>query len=175
MNKEMIPNGTYDYCRNEIALILGIILCAVIFFLPIIFSGCRLVASVDPYDHGYAVGTAVYAGYTKIAADKDEAFKDEMTQLWIKVNSLQSTETLASDIGDLTNIFDKLISSDKLSAKDKAMLTNLRNMVLTKVDKQLAVTALKHDSAVKFLVGVRAGVNAMMALGFTCESSIEQK
>lgn len=141
-----------------------VIIAVILISLTMLLSGCLITGSVDPYDHGYAVGTAVYAGYAHVAENKDESFKAAIAELWVKVNALQSTENLATDITELTGAFDKISAVSNLSDADKATIAKLKNMVLSKVDKDLNAEALKHDNAVKFLIGVRAGVNAMIDL-----------
>lgn len=126
--------------------------------------GCISITSIKPYDHGYAVGTAIYAGYARIARNKDPKFTEMVEELWVKVNKIQSTKTLATDMLAVTEVFDRIINTDGLSDHERRLLREIKVMALTPVDGRLESWAAGHDDAVRFLEGLRSGVNAMVEL-----------
>lgn len=127
-------------------------------------SGCISMQSVTPYDHGYAVGTAVYAGYSRIAAKKGDGFRLKAAALWKSVNAISDTETLASDIARLAESFRTVTGDGSVTPQERAALEKLGAMVLGRVDGKLRETSLEFGDAVKFLEGVRDGVNGMVQM-----------
>jgi len=128
--------------------------------LGCILAGCATAPNISPYDHGVAVGMAVYLGYSKIAEGKSDAFKSAVASIWEVISSIQSTETMATDIG---TAFDNAVSAEGLSAQDKRALEALRGIVLSRIDAELNSRCLAAPEAVEFLNGARAGINAMIA------------
>ena len=125
-------------------------------------ASCISASYIKPYDHGYAVGTAVYAGYAKLSANKSEDFKNEVAAIWSVVNSIDSTDNLATDIATLTTSFDAVLKKTELNESELALAKQLKNMILSRIDNKLSAEALEHKEAVDFLCGVRAGINAMI-------------
>lgn len=119
---------------------------------------------VTPEEYGYAVGTAAYIGYYRIASRKDDSFREKVETVWAAVNEIDSTDTLASDIADIAGRFAAIESDDKLTEPEQAALRSLSRMVLSRVDGKLSDQALDKADAVAFLKGVRDGVNAAAGL-----------
>ena len=115
---------------------------------------------VTPEEYGYAVGTAAYIGYYRIASRKDDSFREKVETVWAAVNEIDSTDTLASDVARIAAQFAAVEDDEALTAPEKAALNALAHMVLARVDGKLADQAMSQADAVAFLKGVRDGVNA---------------
>lgn len=130
-------------------------LCAVV--ACVTFSGCSSVFNANAA--GQATGAAIYIGYTKVAENKDQSFKDKVNALWAEVNKLESIEDLVASADKLSASFDEVINSKEISDSDKATLLALKSSVTEKVKAVMNETFTSNSEAVEFLVGVRAGVN----------------
>jgi len=119
---------------------------------------------VTPEEYGYAVGTAAYIGYYRIASRKDDSFREKVETVWAAVNEIDSTDTLASDVARIAAQFAAVEDDEALTAPEKAALNALAHMVLARVDGKLADQAMSQADAVAFLKGVRDGVNAAAGL-----------
>lgn len=137
---------------------------AICIAVVLLTTSCISFTRIQPYDHGYAIGTAVYAGYVRVAQKQDKEFTDLVADLWEKVNAIKDTKTLASDVLAMTECFDKIIDTGKLTNAEKNALRQLEVMALRPVDGRLESIASEHDDAVRFLEGLRAGINAMIEL-----------
>jgi thiamine biosynthesis lipoprotein ApbE len=115
---------------------------------------------VTPEEYGYAVGTAAYIGYYRIASRKDDSFREKVETVWAAVNEIDSTDTLASDVARIAAQFAAVEDDEALTEPEKAALNALAHMVLARVDGKLADQAMSQADAVAFLKGVRDGVNA---------------
>lgn len=115
---------------------------------------------VTPEEYGYAVGTAAYIGYYRIASRKDDSFREKVETVWVAVNEIDSTDTLASDVARIAAQFAAVEDDEALTEPEKAALNALAHMVLARVDGKLADQAMSQADAVAFLKGVRDGVNA---------------
>lgn len=119
---------------------------------------------VTPEEYGYAVGTAAYIGYYRIASRKDDSFREKVETVWAAVNEIDSTDTLASDVARIAAQFAAVEDDEALTEPEKAALNALARMVLARVDGKLADQAMSQADAVAFLKGVRDGVNAAAGL-----------
>lgn len=131
------------------------------------FCSCLHIAGdnvITPEEYGYAVGTAAYIGYYRIAAKQDDEFRAKVAEVWADVNKIDSTDTLASDIAGIAEKFAVIEADSKLSEPEQAALRALSRMILAKVDGKLSDQALDKADAVAFLKGVRDGVNAAAGL-----------
>lgn len=128
-------------------------------------TSCMNIHSIRPYDHGYAVGTAVYVGYARMAEGRSEQFRKQVGDFWDIVNGIQDTDSLASDLEALTGVADAICNSPSLTTADRELAANLKDMILARIDRELGARTLEHEDAVQFLAGVRAGVNAMADFG----------
>lgn len=119
---------------------------------------------ISPYDHGVAVGSAAYLGYTHIAAKQSPEFHEQVAALWAKVDAIDSTDNLASTLAGIVAEMTDLFKSDKLTEADRTALKALAAMILNRIDGKLAEEAKERPEAIEFLKGVRDGVNTMRAL-----------
>lgn len=140
------------------------IILLLVFVAGMMLTGCLGISSITPYDHGYAIGTAVYAGYQRIADKQSPEFREKVKAIWAEVNKIEDTEHLASDIAAAAEAFGIVVNDSNLTPAERETLRQLQRMVFEKVDDQLAAEALKHEDAIEFLDGVRSGINAMIAI-----------
>lgn len=127
--------------------------------LAAMLFGCKT-STVTPYACGYASGHAAYLGYCRIADKKSPEFKAKVAEIWDKVNAISNPDTLATDIASVVSQFDKVLNSDKLSDSEKQSLSDLRSLLLSRVDKIAAAKASEHEDALEYLRGARDGINA---------------
>ena len=129
-------------------------------------QGCvhKGVAGVTPLVHGRAVGAAVYIGYCRVADKQGPEFKARVVEIWDKVNKLQSTDTLASDILAVSGAFDKVLQDSSLTEAERQTLIQLKNMLMSRLDACIAGAVAGNRDALDFLIGVRQGINEMAGL-----------
>lgn len=151
-----------DQCVEFVKMMMTLVLVAMA--ASALLISCVSLTSISPYEHGYAVGTAIYAGYGRVAEGKDDAFHNRMAILWRKINEIDNVDTLATDIAELTGIFDALVSSGRYTDEEVAAMKALRGMVLDRLDTSIGKSGYGSRDALKFLDGARAGINAMVAL-----------
>lgn len=137
-----------------------IVLVVALFTVLVVGTGCSSIFT--PSNMGNATGRAVYLGYVKVAEGKDKAFTEKVNALWTEVNKLETIDDLVSSADKLSTSFDSVIESKELSDGDRESLKALKAMVIDKVKEVMNSTFTSNTEAIDFLVGVRAGVNAMI-------------
>lgn len=150
-----------EQCVDLIKMMLSLVLVGMV--ASALFISCISFTSISPYEHGYAVGTAVYAGYSKIAEGKDDAFHAKMSMIWRKINEINNKETLATDVAELTGLFDALTGSGKYTKEELEAMRTFRDLVLSRIDSGIS-KSYSNERSIQFLEGTRAGINAMVAL-----------
>ena len=121
-------------------------------------------STITPESAGIAAGTAAYLGYQHVAANKDDEFKQKVADIWKEVNEIETTTDLVSTVADLTIKFDGVLNDEKLTPTDKAVLLQLKNIMLAKVSEAIDSKFSSESDAIKFLIGARQGVNDMIEL-----------
>lgn len=119
-----------------------------------LLTSCKT-TTITPYDHGYAVGTAAYIGYSRIAEKQGEDFRKKCAEAWATFDKAETPEEILAGIVKMSD----LIKSDDLTDADRAALKALANLVLSKIDPDALTPEM-----LEFLKGFRAGVDTLKAM-----------
>ncbi len=120
----------------------------------VLLTSCKT-TTITPYDHGYAVGTAAYIGYSRIAEKQGEDFSAKYAATWEVFDKAETPQEILTEIVKMTD----LIKSDDLTDADRAALKALANLALSKVDPDALTPEM-----LEFLKGFRAGVDTLKAM-----------
>lgn len=132
--------------------------------LSALLHSCTTTTVATPREQGYTAGVAVYMVCERVALGKDQDFRDKLDTLWTAFQSLDSTETLATDLEALTGLSERLMAEEKLTDAEKALLLQLKTLLLNRIDSAAAGKIDKDSAKWQFVVGVKEGIANMKAL-----------
>lgn len=135
--------------------------------LAAFLHSCTTTTITTPKEQGYTAGVAVYMVCERVALNKDQDFRDKLNTLWVAFQAIDSTETLATDIESLTGLSEKLMAEENLTAAEKALLLQLKTLVLNRLDNAVAGKVDESSARWQFVMGVKEGIANMKALSTT--------
>lgn len=132
--------------------------------LAAFLHSCTTTAITTPKEQGYTAGVAVYMVCERVALNKDQDFRDKLNTLWVAFQAIDSTETLATDIEALTGLSEKLMAEENLTDAEKALLLQLKTLVLNRLDSAVSGKVDESSAKWQFVMGVKEGIANMKAL-----------
>ena len=129
-----------------------------------LITGCSNMNPFDAEASGIFAGKALYAVYTRNINKQPKTVKRKIDDLWVEINKIE-------DVSDLTVVrtlvnerFEAILADSKLTESDKVILTLVKDDVVHKLDSVINDKAASNKEGLAFLIGVRKGVNEMIAV-----------
>ena len=134
---------------------------AIVMLLSVMFTGC--VTSVSaPTTSGIFAGKALYLVYTRNIDKQPGEVKVKIDELWDEINEVKDISDLAVVSALVNSRFDAILADSKLVPSDKEILVMIKNEICSKIDEVINSKLTSNQEGIKFLVGVRIGVNSMI-------------
>jgi len=130
--------------------------------IAIMLVGCQ--SAFGPRDLGNATGVSIYLGYNRVAEKQGDDFKKAAADLWETIQLIETYDDLAESLDEITKMFDVCINNSSLTPEEKALCVMLKKRVTDKVGEVLANKLESNADATEFLLGVREGIETMVAL-----------
>ena len=127
-----------------------------------VLVGCQ--SAFGPRDLGNATGVSIYLGYNRVAEKQGDDFKKAAADLWETIQLIETYDDLAESLDEITKMFDVCINNSSLTQEEKALCIMLKKRVTDKVGEVLANKLESNADATEFLLGVREGIETMVAL-----------
>lgn len=128
-----------------------------------LITGC----SSNPFDaevSGIFAGKALYAVYTRNIDKQPKTVKRKIDALWAEINKVEDVSDLAVVRTLVDERFKDILADSKLTESDKVILTLVKDDIVRKLDSVINDKAASNKEGLAFLIGVRKGVNEMIAL-----------
>ena len=128
-----------------------------------LFTGC----SSNPFTpevSGVFAGKALYLVYTRNIDKQPAEVKQKIEALWAEINKVEDVSDLAVVRTLVEERFEVILADSKLTESDKVILTLVKDDIVRKLDSVINDKAASNKEGLAFLVGVKKGVNEMIAL-----------
>ena len=128
-----------------------------------LFTGC----SSNPFTpevSGVFAGKALYLVYTRNIDKQPAEVKQKIEALWAEINKVEDVSDLAIVRTLVDERFEAILADSSLTESDQAVLMVIRNEICRKLDEVINSKLSSNKEGLEFLVGVRQGVNEMIAL-----------
>ena len=117
-----------------------------------------------PEVSGVFAGKALYLVYTRNIDKQPAEVKQKIEALWAEINKVEDVSDLAVVRTLVEERFDVILADSKLTESDKVILTLVKDDIVRKLDSVINDKAASNKEGLAFLIGVRKGVNEMIAL-----------
>lgn len=128
----------------------------------IFIAGCSTFD--DPEYAGKLAGRSAYLIYERVAESKGSEFKGQVADIWTEVNKIDSVEDLTKASSILKPKFEATLKNQGLTDSETMLLQIAFQGIFDKIDAVTASTFEPNENGIKFLIGVRDGVNSMIKL-----------
>ena len=128
-----------------------------------LITGC----SSNPFTpevSGVFAGKALYLVYTRNINKQPKTVKRKIDNLWEEINKVEDVSDLAVVRTLVDERFKDILSDSKLTESDNVILTLVKDDIVRKLDSVINDKAASNKEGLAFLIGVRKGVNEMIAL-----------
>ena len=126
-------------------------------------SGCAG-SPVTPEVSGDFAGKALYLVYTRNIDKQPAEVKQKIEALWAEINKVEDVSDLAVVRTLMDERFEAILADSKLTEADRAVLGVIKDEICRKLDEVINAKLTSNKEGLEFLVGVRQGVNEMIAL-----------
>ena len=128
-----------------------------------LFTGC----SSNPFTpevSGVFAGKALYLVYTRNIDKQPKTVKRKIYDLWAEINKVEDVSDLAVVRTLVEERFEVILADSKLTEADRAVLGVIKDEICRKLDEVINAKLTSNKEGLEFLIGVRQGVNEMIAL-----------
>ena len=128
-----------------------------------LFTGC----SSNPFTpevSGVFAGKALYLVYTRNIDKQPAEVKQKIEALWAEINKVEDVSDLAVVRTLVEERFEVILADSKLTEADRAVLGVIKDEICRKLDEVINAKLTSNKEGLEFLIGVRQGVNEMIAL-----------
>ena len=126
-------------------------------------SGCAG-SPFTPEVSGVFAGKALYLVYTRNIDKQPAEVKQKIEALWAEINKVEDVSDLAVVRTLVDERFEAILADSKLTEADRAVLGVIKDEICRKLDEVINAKLTSNKEGLEFLVGVRQGVNEMIAL-----------
>lgn len=126
-------------------------------------SGCAG-SPFTPEVSGVFAGKALYLVYTRNIDKQPAEVKQKIEALWVEINKVEDVSDLAVVRTLVDERFEAILADSKLTEADRAVLSVIKDEICRKLDEVINSKLSSNKEGLEFLVGVRQGVNEMLAL-----------
>lgn len=126
-------------------------------------SGCAG-SPFTPEVSGVFAGKALYLVYTRNIDKQPAEVKQNIEALWAEINKVEDVSDLAVVRTLMDERFEAILADSKLTEADRAVLGVIKDEICRKLDEVINSKLSSNKEGLEFLIGVRQGVNEMIAL-----------
>jgi len=126
-------------------------------------SGCAG-SPFTPEVSGVFAGKALYLVYTRNIDKQPAEVKQNIEALWAEINKVENVSDLAVVRTLVDERFEAILADSKLTEADRAVLGVIKDEICRKLDEVINSKLSSNKEGLEFLIGVRQGVNEMIAL-----------
>lgn len=126
-------------------------------------SGCAG-SPFTPEVSGVFAGKALYLVYTRNIDKQPAEVKQKIEALWAEINKVENVSDLAVVRTLVDERFEVILADSKLTEADRAVLGVIKDEICRKLDEVINSKLSSNKEGLEFLIGVRQGVNEMIAL-----------